>query len=173
MKRAYLHRPNLTIKADFSSESTPVFRYRLEATKEGASNKPRTVCAIMQNPSYASVEVADKSVQVLERVVFEKALKEFDGIERLIIVNQFAFIQTKGFIGADDQVGIKNDTAIAKAVNESEIILIAWGKDNGFKDRQDRILELVRANKKEKILLQTSRHPSRVIYDGFIKKYYA
>ncbi|WP_024851269.1 DUF1643 domain-containing protein [Hydrogenovibrio kuenenii] len=171
MKQTYLHRPNLTVTADFSAEEIPIFRYRLEARKDGASSKPRTVCAVMQNPSYASVEIADKSVQVLERVVFEKGLVEFNGIERLIVVNQFAFIQTNDFIGTDDQIGERNDQAIEKAIDESEIVLIAWGKDNGFVQRQERILEIVQG-KKGKTLLQTSRHPSRVIYDGFIQPFH-
>ena len=170
MKQTYLHRPNLTVIADFSAEETPIFRYRLEARKDGASRNPRTVCAVMQNPSYASVEIADKSVQVLERVVFEKGLVEFNGVERLIVVNQFAFIQTKDFIGTADQIGERNDQAIDRAVDESEIVLIAWGKGNGFVQRQDRILEIVRG-KKGKTLLQTSRHPSRVSYDGFIQPF--
>lgn len=79
----------------------------------------------MQNPSYASVDIADKSVQVLERVIFEKGLVEFNGVERLIVVNQFAFIQTKDFIGTDAQIGTRNDQAIASAVDESEMVLIA------------------------------------------------
>jgi hypothetical protein len=170
VKQTYLHRQNLTIRVEFSSEGTPIFRYRLEATKITASNNPKTVCAVMQNPSYASIEIADKSVQVLERVVFEKELAEFNGVERLIVVNQFAFIQTKHFVGTDDQIGERNDDAIARAVGESEIVLIAWGKDNGFMQRQKRILEIVRA-KEGKTLLQTSRHPSRVIYDGFIQQF--
>ena len=172
MKQTYLHRPNLTIRAEFSSEDNPIFRYRLEAIKDTASNNPRTVCAVMQNPSYAGVEIADKSVQVLERVVFEKELDEFDGVDRLIVVNQFAFIQTKDFVGTDDQIGEINDDAIRRAVDESEIVLIAWGKDNGFIQRQKRILEIAHA-KEGKTLLQTSRHPSRVIYDGFIQPFRA
>lgn len=171
MKKTYLHRPNLRVTADFSDEDTPIFRYRLEALKDGASRDPRTVCAIMQNPSYASVDIADKSVQVLERVVFEKGLVEFNGIERLIIVNQFAFIQTQDFIGTDDKIGERNDEAIERAVNDSEIILIAWGKGNDFIQRQDQILEIVRA-KKEKTIFKTSRHPSRVIYEGFIQSFH-
>lgn len=171
MKRTYLHRQNLLITAEFSAEDIPIFRYRLEAIKDTASNTSRTVCAVMQNPSYASVEIADKSFQVLERVVFEKELTEFDGVERLIVVNQFAFIQTKDFIGTDDQIGKINDGVINRAVDESEIVLIAWGKDNGFIRRQKRILEMVCA-KNGKTLLQTSRHPSRVIYDGFIQPFH-
>ena len=172
MKPTYLHRPNLTVTADFSDEEKPIFRYRLEVRKAGGSNNPKTVCAVMQNPSYASVDIADKSVQVLERVIFEKGLVEFNGVERLIVVNQFAFIQTKDFIGTDAQIGTRNDQAIASAVDESEIVLIAWGKGNGFLQRQAQILEIVRS-KKGKTLFQTSRHPSRVIYDGFIQQFHA
>ncbi len=86
----------------------------------------------MQNPSYAGVEIADKSVQVLERVVFEKNIEEFNGVERLIIVNQFAFIQTNNFIGTDEQVGNRNNDAISEAIDESDIVLLAWGKANRF-----------------------------------------
>lgn len=169
MKRIYLHRPSLTIQAAFSPEHPAIFRYRLEATKNDASKNPRTICAIMQNPSYAGEKITDKSVQVLERVVVEKNLEEFNSIERLIIVNQFAFIQTKDFIGTDKQIGNRNNDVIAKAINELEIVLIAWGKDNGFKQRQKLILKIVH-EKKGKTLLQTSIHPSRVIYDGFIQE---
>lgn len=84
----------------------------------------------MQNPTYACVEFADKSVQVLERVVFEKGLEEFRGVGRLIVVNQFAFIQTNGFIGTGEQV-------VSETMEQSEIVLFAWGEDNGFVERQN------------------------------------
>lgn len=170
MKQTFLHRPDLEIEADFSNEKPPLFRYTLSATKTGSSATPKTVCAIMQNPSYACVEFADKSVQVLERVVFEKDFKEFLGIERLIIVNQFAFIKTNDFIGTDDQIGSRNDAAIRQVIEKSGIVLIAWGKNNRFVDRQNEILKILPSHH-EKRLLQTSRHPSRVIYDGFIQEY--
>jgi len=170
MKQTFLHRQNLVIKATFSPENTPLYRYRLEATKTSASENPITVCAIMQNPSYADVEIADKSVQVLERVVFEKELPEFNGVGRLIIVNQFAFIQTNDFEGTNNQIGNENNQTIQRAIEESNIILIAWGKDNRFTERKKTIVEMF-SSQKNKIFLQTSRHPSRVIYDGFIQKY--
>jgi len=170
MKQTFLHRPNLRITANFSNENPPVFRYRLVAIKESASDKPKTVCAIMQNPSYANEEIADKSVQVLERVVFEKGFKEFKNIERLTVVNQFAFIQTKNFEGTTEQIGIKNNLAISNAIEEADIVLIAWGKDNGFIERQNYIIKIINS-KKGKKLLKTSRHPSRVIYKDFIQEY--
>jgi len=170
VKQTYLHRPNLAIKAEFTNELPPKFRYRLEITKEGVSSIQNTVCAIMQNPSYAGVDIADKSVQVLERVVFEKDIEAFTNVERLIIVNQFAYIQTKDFIGTNNQIGIKNNDAITDAINESNIVLIAWGKDNKFIKRQKHILSIIDSTQ-GKTLLQTSRHPSRVIYNDFIQPY--
>lgn len=57
----------------------------------------------MQNPSYAGEEVADKSVQFMEKVVFQKGLPEFRDVRRLIVVNQFAYIETNNFEGRSDQ----------------------------------------------------------------------
>lgn len=170
MKRTYLHRPNLIITADFSSENPPVFRYRLDVVKDSFSNSFKTVCAIMQNPSYANEKIADKSVQVLERVVFEKGFQHFNGIGHLIIVNQFAFIQTNYFKGNNEQIGSRNNKVISNAIEKSDIVLIAWGKDNGFIHRQNHILKIIKSTTGKKLLV-TSRHPSRVIYKNFIQEY--
>jgi len=59
MKQKFKHRPELQIEAEFSEENPPVFRYKLSATKIGAGGNPKTVCAVMQNPSYACIEFAD------------------------------------------------------------------------------------------------------------------
>jgi hypothetical protein len=166
----YLHRPGLTVKAEFSPEDIPIFRYYLEITRNGDRSCSKTVCAIMQNPSYANVEIADKSVQVLEKVVFEKDYEELKGVQRLIIVNQFGYIQTKNFIGNEEQIGKRNEKAIIDAIDKADIVLIAWGKANKYIERKKNILKVIQA-KKEIVVLQTSRHPSRVIYDGFIQQF--
>ena len=142
MKQTYLYRPKPKIDAVFSSEDNPIYCYQLVATVIGSSAKPKSVCAIMQNPSYAGAQVADRSVQVLERVVFEKDYEEFVGVERMIIVNQFAFIQTNDFVGTIELIGRENERFVSKAIEESEIIQIAWGKDNGFHRRQTDILNI-------------------------------
>lgn len=98
-----------------------------------------------------------------------KNLNEFKDIERLIIINQFGFIQTNDFVGTDTQIGELNEVAII-GLNDADIILIARGKDNKYINRQKKILNMIRHSGDE-ILLQTSRHPSRVIYKGFIQKY--
>jgi hypothetical protein len=61
----------------------------LEIVLNGAAPTGKTVCVVMQNPSYAGEDVADKSVQFMEKVVFQKGLAEFTDVRRLIVVNQF------------------------------------------------------------------------------------
>jgi hypothetical protein len=121
----------------------------------------------MQNPSVADEYIADKSVQFLEKLIFKKGLPQFRRVNRCIIVNQFARIQTRNFKGGGSDLGADNKTYIEKAVGESEIILIAWGKNNPFEERQNAILNLVRKCE-GKTLLATRKHPSRGRYHDFV-----
>lgn len=163
----YLHIRNVTAKALFETEGDLLFRYRLEITKVGASPSPKTACVVMQNPSYAGEDVADKSVQFMEKNVFERGLSEFSGVERLVVVNQFARVQTNGFRGLPSEVGSKNDLAIETALTESEIIIIGWGSTNPFEARKSFVLSLL-AQLPNKRVYKTSSHPSRGRYAGFI-----
>jgi hypothetical protein len=93
------HIPEITVTADFAEENGQQYRYRLDVALKNPPPANITACVIMMNPSYACVEHADKSVQFMERVVFLKELPEFADVGRLIVVNQFAKIQTKDFQG--------------------------------------------------------------------------
>jgi len=93
---------------------------------------------------------------------------EFDGIERLIVVNQFALVQTTGFVGLPSDLGSRNDRAIERALDESEVVIIGWGVSNGFESRKEFVLEVLR-RMQGKRLYKTSQHPSRGRYDGFIQ----
>lgn len=166
----YLHIPGVTAKADFEIEGDLLFRYRLEITKVASSLLPKTACVVMQNPSYANEDIADKSVQFMEKNVFERGLSYFSGVERLLVVNQFAHVQTKGFRGLSSEIGTKNDLAIKTALEESEIIIIGWGTANSFEERKRFVLEcLVQLPKRQ--IYRTSSHPSRGKYAGFILPY--
>lgn len=121
----------------------------------------------MQNPSYAGEEQADKSVQFLEKNIFELGLPEFTNVGRLIVVNQFARVQTNDFEGLPGDIGSRNDRAIAAAVEESEIILVAWGSTNRFHERKEHILNLMK-RQHGKRFYQTRMHPSRGRYADFI-----
>ena len=164
----YEHIDGIVVAAHFSAEGESRYRNRLEITMKGSAPTGKTVCAVMQNPSYAGEDVADKSVQFLEKVVFKKGLPEFDCVRRLIVVSQFAYIQTKYFEGLPHQIGELNDAAITAALHESDIVVLAWGSGNRFEARKSFVHSIL-GSMKHKTLLQTKMHPSRGRYDGFIQ----
>jgi hypothetical protein len=164
----HLHIKNVTAKAQFATEGGFQYRYRLEITKVGASRSPKTACVVMQNPSCAGEEKADKSVQFMEKNVFELGLPEFKGVERLIVVNQFARIQTKNFVGLPRDIGAKNNKAVETALEESEIIIIGWGVGNRFEAQREFVLGLLK-RMRGKRLYKTKMHPSRGRYAEFIQ----
>ena len=126
----------------------------------------------MQNPSYANKDIADKSVNFLEKLIFEKGYDEFSKIYKIIIINQFAYIQRNDFNGSIEQIGEKNNKVIENCINEADIILIAWGKNNVFKDRIDFVNEILlkKQNRNKKFYI-TKKHPSRGFYEDFIEEY--
>ncbi len=126
------------------------------------------LCVIMQNPSDADERRADKSVQFLENLVFSCDYPEFKGVTELVIVNQFAYVQKKGFTGAKDVVGPDNDSYIRSSIHKADIVLIAWGKKNPYSDRQECILNMLQTEG-DKLLYKTKKHPSRGTYKDFIE----
>ena len=163
----YKHIPGVKVKAKFSD--CKKFRYHL--TIENISKtKGDSLCVIMQNPSIANTEIADKSVQFLEKLIFEKEVALFRNVKTIIIVNQFARIQTKYFEGKAGDIGPDNDIHIRRAIDQSDIILIAWGKTNPFLKRQQDIIGIISSYKDKKVLM-TKKHPSRGTYQKFIEPF--
>ena len=165
----YSHIDNVKVKRPIFSKCRK-FRYRLEIERSYISSG-KTVCVIMQNPSVANCRKADKSVQFIEKLIFEKGYAEFKCVNRIIVVNQFAYIQTKNFNGKDKHIGSKNNFYIEKSIKESDIILIAWGKiGNRYAARQEFINDLLKATYNKK-LLKTKVHPSVGSYPDFVEVY--
>lgn len=165
----YRHIEQVNANALFSD--CKKFRYRLDISLD----KPRDsdtkiVCAVMQNPSVANSDIADKSVQFLEKLIFTKDITYFSGVRKLIVVNQFAFVQTNDFSGQDTHVGPDNNSHITQAISESDIILIAWGSGNGYEDRKSKINEMLKATTGKTFLLGRS-HPSRASYVDYVSVY--
>ncbi|HOJ19727.1 MAG TPA: DUF1643 domain-containing protein [Ignavibacteriaceae bacterium] len=160
------HIGNVSVKAVFSSCGK--YRYTLTVSKHGLKNGKR-VCVIMLNPSMANDKVADKSVQFVEKLIFEKELPEFKRVSELVIVNLYAFLQTKDFEGRKDQIGRMNDSYIGKSIAESDIILIAWGKSKKFAERGEQVKEMIGKYKGKKVYY-TKKHPSRGYYRDFVDK---
>ncbi|NNE03913.1 MAG: DUF1643 domain-containing protein [Eudoraea sp.] len=163
----FQHIDHINATAQFSHCAS--FRYRL-TLEHSKRKKGSTVCVIMQNPSVAGNEVADKSVHFLEKLIFEKKYPYFKDVNRVIIVNQFARVQTKDFVGSEEQIGPNNEKYLYDAIKEADIVLIAWGKSNPYIDRQKSIVRSIR-NFPEKELLMTKKHPSRGTYKDFILPY--
>ena len=164
----YEHIDGVTATAQFAWEGNLRFRYRLEIVLKDCTPTGKTACVVMQNPSYAGEDVADKSVQFMEKVVFKKGLPEFAGVRRLIVVNQFARIQTNDFAGLPHEIGTLNDAAIKDAMQESDIVILGWGSANRFEERKAFVLGLL-GEMKQKVLFKTRMHPSRGRYEGFIQ----
>ncbi len=162
----YRHIEGTRVKAVFSD--CRKYRYRLVIDLKDAAANGKTACVIMMNPSYANEEIADRSVQFMERVVLQRGLPEFKGVRRLIVVNQFAYIQTHQFNGLPHEIGPLNDSAIKKAFQESEIIIVGWGCANPFEERKSFVMDLLRKTRGKK-LFRTKKHPSRAGYEGFIQ----
>lgn len=166
MKKKYKHIEGVKVTAEFDKN----YRYRLDISLINPAQARKTACVVMQNPSYAGEEIADKSVQFMEKVVFQKNLPEFENVRRLIVVNQFAAIKTNGFQGLPHEIGLRNNSAIETALNESDIIILGWGCVNPFKARQIFVIGLLQKMKRKQ-LLQTRTHPARASYDGFIQPF--
>ena len=73
----YEHIDGVKVTAQFAWEVDLRYRYRLEIVLNDAAPTGKTVCVVIQNPSYAGEDVADKSVQFIEKVVFHKGMAEF------------------------------------------------------------------------------------------------
>jgi len=163
----YRHLNLIDAKAIYSTCGEYRYQLTLQCTGKEIG---QTMCVIMQNPSVAGSEFADKSVKFLETLIFQKEYPEFRKVSQVLIVNQFARIQTKNFRGRPSDIGSENDNHIQKSIRKSDIILIAWGKTNPFTERQQVITQMIQAFENKKILM-TKKHPSRGSYQDFITPY--
>jgi hypothetical protein len=163
----YRHIDGVEVSAVFATENNMQFRYRLDVALQEKLQKGKTACVVMQNPSYAGEDIADKSVQFMEKLIFRKEYPEFQGVQKMIVVNLFAYIQTNDFEGLDFQIGSQNDSAIREAMEESDIVILGWGVGKDFQGRKDFVSNML--NKMiNKTIYKTKKHPSRGRYEGFI-----
>jgi hypothetical protein len=171
----YRHLPDLKIECHFSKDKK--YRYCLCA-ETNKIKKGKTVCVIMQNPSYANEYIADKSVNFLEKALFEYKVHELN-VKKMIVVNLFAEIQTDNFTPSNSPEEGKNINFIEKAVEESDVVIIGWGKMKKFTTERKAVVDIL-ANYSGTVY-KTKKHPSlhpkliemsnnnMNLYDFFIK----
>lgn len=160
----YKHLEGLTTKAVFSDCGK--YRYLLEIKKD-TKETGRHVCVVMLNPSVADENRADKSVQFLEKLIFETRSPHFNRVGRLTIVNLFAFIQTHQFEGNTRKIGPLNDQYLHRAISEADLVLIGWGKTCKHPERQEVVKKFLEEFPKKPVFI-TKTHPSRGTYRDFV-----
>jgi hypothetical protein len=99
----------------------------------------KTLCVVGQNPSLANADRADKTVQYIERFVFER----LPHIGKILMLNLYSRIDTK-----KDQTAAPNDPIcdleLRKAIAENNEFLVVFGqlKNQGVYRFRDRAAEL-------------------------------
>ena len=121
------------------------------------SKKP-LACVIMLNACIADNVIMDTSTYLVVNAIAN--LEDYGGV---IIVNLFSKLTTKlnfKWNGVEDYNLPENDNYIMKAAEESEIVVLAWGKgaanNNSIEERAIDVINLLDAHKSK----------MRVIYDG-------
>lgn len=114
-----------------------VYRYSLTRTWDAA--KPRC-CFVMLNPSTADASEDDPTIR--RCIGFAKAW----GYGSLEVVNLFAFRATDPTQLSKtvlNQVGIENDSYIAKAVENASVVVCAWGCFKPATERARQVLAMI------------------------------
>ena len=144
-----------TIKCEsiFNDERTHRFWWK----RVWDSKKP-IACVIMLNACVADNVIMDTSTYLVVNNVAN--LEDYGGV---IIVNLFSKLTSKlnfRWNGIEDYNMPENDNYIKKAAEESEIVVLAWGKgvanNNSIEERAIDVINLLDAHKSK----------MRVIYDG-------
>lgn len=136
-------------------------RYRLDLLLVGEIENPKSLPAILMNPSKANEEVSDPTVNRLAKYVFlnRKNYPELTRVNRIILTNLYAVYETypvavnnlindKGLafvIGIEDGARFNNNKIINEAINESDIVLIGWGKGSigGYRSRANCVFDFL------------------------------
>ena len=144
-----------TVKCESIFDSERMHRFWWKRVWD--AKKP-IACVIMLNACVADNVIMDKSTYLVVNNVAN--LEDYGGV---IIVNLFSKLTTKlnfKWNGVEDYNLPENDNYIMKAAEESDIVVLAWGKgaanNNSIEERAIDVINLLDAHKSK----------MRVIYDG-------
>lgn len=112
--------------------------YRYTLTRCWQSAAP-TVVFVMLNPSRADAEQDDPT---LRRCI---GFAQTWGFGVLEVVNLFAYrtAHPKQLRQAANPVGLDNDRYIQAATNRADRVVVAWGNQGGWRDRNQTVLTLL------------------------------
>lgn len=111
-----------------------LYRYSLERTWDSGAGR---ALFIGLNPSTADHKKDDPTIR--RCVGFAKSW----GYEAMEIVNLFAYRATlpTDLKQAAEPIGSANNSWIAKAIKQSDIVIACWGNDGGFLNRDKQLLK--------------------------------
>lgn len=167
-------------------------RYRLDIELKNGDNK-KAIQLIMMNPSEANEEISDNTInRVIKYVSTNNSEGILQDIGKIIFTNLYVVYETysdnvDNYIseyGLDFVKGIEadgkynNNMIIKEATNESEIIIIAWGKGDilGYDNRIQEVFSLIKNKEIYHVKDFTEdgypRHPRNWSYSWTLNKYY-
>lgn len=128
--RSWLKEEVVEVEFDSPSESDCKYRYILKC--KWTDDLPK-ITFVMLNPSVANASICDPT---LSRCVSFAKSWGYGGIN---VVNLFAYISTDpaNLKTISDPVGKLNDRYIVEAVEDSELIIYAWGTKYGKIQKRD------------------------------------
>jgi hypothetical protein len=134
--------------------------YRYLLGREWDINKPQ-ITFVMLNPSTADANQDDRTLR--KCINFAQSW----GCGSLEVVNLFAYRATKprDMRQVADPVGSQNNYYIQLATKRSALIIVAWGVNGSFKERNKEVLNLISGQQPLYCLgLTKHRHPSHPLY---------
>ncbi|WP_430733433.1 DUF1643 domain-containing protein [Ectothiorhodospira lacustris] len=123
------------------------------------------VLFVMMNPSKATSQISDKTVNGVIKYTYEKCL-DLSTVSRIVVLNLYTVYETASsglanlteqygydcVVGNDSQCEITNDELITLESGRSEILIAAWGRpsasttilrESGYFRRVREVLELI------------------------------
>ncbi|MFD2133769.1 DUF1643 domain-containing protein [Pseudogracilibacillus auburnensis] len=119
-----------TIKSTAVMSDNNLYRYQL--TRTWASEKLK-VTVIMLNPSTANILKTDRTVMNVDNFLIDK-----NKFGSMTIVNLFAYMTTNPALLSqrDEAYESLNNKYLINAFDESDIIIIAWTRNNFIKEKE-------------------------------------
>jgi hypothetical protein len=147
-----------------------MYRYVLYRSLDGEawdheSQDRCTVCFVMLNPSKASAETTDPTIDKLMK--YARAW----GYERLSVVNLFAYRETdskklRSLARQRDLIGPENDHHIIREAKDAHRVVCGWGNEGDILDRGKQVKELLESCRIELYCFKQNENgaPSHPLY---------
>jgi len=134
-------------------------KYRYSLTRVWDQTRP-SVLFIGLNPSTA--DGCDDDNTIRKCVKFANSW----GFGSIIMINLFSYRATepKDMKAAYDPVGPLNDQYLKSHAEQTEFIVCAWGKDGGFKNRNNDVIKLLSKHQFNCLKLTKDGHPWHPLY---------